>query len=244
MTPEPSPDKPMSEPARIAGVYIEPARAFSDIVARPQRWFIPMILVMVCAMGFIYCYSQRVGWEQMMRKQFETNTQLQNLPKEQRDLAMERGIKFAGIGSYVGVVGGMPIMVLIVAGVLMLVMNSMMGAQVSFVQSLAIVSYSYLTGVVTSILGIIVMYIKSPEDFDLQNPLAFNGAAFLASDAPKWMTALLGSLDVFTFWTMALMATGFAATTRKMKWSKAFTGVVMMWLVWVVVKTGWAAFRG
>ena len=234
----------MSEPARILGVYIEPAKAFADIVARPQRWFVPMILVILSAMVLIYCFSQRVGWEQMMKKQFETNTQLQNLPADQREQAMERGTKFAGVISYVGAAVGIPVVTLIVAGVMLLVMNSMMGAQVNFVQSLAIVAYSYLTGLVTSALAIVVMYIKNPEDFDLQNPLAFNGGAFLASDAPKWLTALAGSFDLFTFWTMALMATGYAATTRKLKWSKAFTGVAMMWVVWVVVKTGWAAFRG
>ena len=179
-----------------------------------------------------------------MKKQMETNTQLQNLPPDQKEQAMERGTKFAGVISYVGAAVGIPVVTLIVAGVMLLVMNSMMGAQVNFVQSLAIVAYSYLTGLVTSALAIVVMYIKNPEDFDLQNPLAFNGGAFLASDAPKWLTALAGSFDLFTFWTMALLATGYAATTRKLKWSKAFTGVVMMWVVWVVVKTGWAAFRG
>jgi len=234
----------MSEPARILGVYFDPVKAFADIVARPQRWFIPLILVIVSAMVLIYCFSQHVGWEQMMKKQMETNTQLQNLPPDQKEQAMERGTKFAGVISYVGAAVGIPIVTLIVAGVLLLVMNSLMGAQVNFVQSLAIVAYSYLTGIVTSALAIVVMYIKSPDDFDIQNPLAFNGGAFLASNAPKWLIALASSFDVFTFWTMALMATGYAATTRKLKWSKAFTGVVMMWLVWVVVKTGWAAFRG
>lgn len=234
----------MSEPARIAGVFLEPTKTFADIVARPKTWFIPLILLIVAVEVMMYCYSQRVGFEQMLRKQFETNAQIQNLPPEQRDQAMERAMKFTPVMSYIGPVLGIPIVWLIVAGLMMLVMNSVMGAQVSFLQSLAINAYSNLVGLISAALAIIVMYIKSPEDFDLQNPLAFNAGAFVPSDAPKWLSSLAGSFDVFVFWTMALMAIGYAATSRKLKWSKAFTGVIMMWALWVVIKTGWAAFRG
>lgn len=234
----------MSEPARIAGVFLEPSKAFDDIVQRPQRWWIPIILVTLFAMAFTFTYSKRVGWTRMMQQQVETNKQLRDLPPEQKEQAIERGVKFTPIFAYLGPAIGIPLVATIVAGVLMLVMTSMMGAQVTFKQSLAIVAYSYLTGLVTTVLSIIVMYIKSPDDFDIQNPLAFNGGAFLGSDSAAWLKALASSIDVFTFWTMALMAVGYAATTRKMKWSSAFTGVIMAWLVWVVCKVGWAALRG
>jgi hypothetical protein len=244
MTPQVTSETPLSEPARIAGVYFEPQKAFADIAARPVRWWVPMLLVILAALAFTYCYGQRIGWERMMRHDLESNTQFQSLPADQREQRIQTSLKLAPIIGYVAPAVGTPIYLLIVAGVMMLVMSSLMGAQLSFKQSLAIVAYSSLTGLVSMILGIVVMYIKSPEDFDIRNPLAFNGGAFISSEAPKWVTALASSFDVFSFWTMALMATGYAATTRKMKWSKAFTGVVMMWLVWVVIKIGWAALRG
>ncbi len=244
MTPQTTLPSPMSEPARIAGVFLEPAKAFDDIVARPQRWWVPIIVVILFALAFTYTYSQRVGWSRMMQQQMETNKQLQNLPPEQKEQAMERGAKIAGVMAYVGPAVGIPLVALIVGGILMLVMTSMMGAQVTFKQSLAIVSYAFLTGLVTTVLSIIVMYVKSPEDFDIQHPLAFNGGAFVPSGSPAWLMALASSIDIFTFWTMALMAVGYAATTRKLKWSKAFTGILMAWAVWVAVKVCWSAFRG
>jgi CheY-specific phosphatase CheX len=244
MTPQVTPEPPLSEPARIAGVYFEPPKAFADIVARPGRWWVPMLLIILAALAFTYCYGQRVGWERMLRHELESNTQFQSLPAAQREQQIQTSLKITPIIGYAGPVVGTPIYMLIVAGILMLVMSSLMGAQVNFKQSLAIVAYSSLTGLVSLILSIVVMYIKNPEDFDIRNPLAFNGGAFLASDAPKWLTALASSFDVFSFWTMALLATGYAATTRKLKWSTAFAGVVMMWAVWVVLKTGWAALRG
>ena len=244
MTPQTTPERPMSEPARIAGVYMEPTKAFADIVAHPQRWWVPVILIVLFSVAFTYSYSQRVGWTRMMQQQMETNSQFQNMTPEQRETAMERGVKFTGVIVYVASVVFVPLMIVIVAAVMMFVMNGLMGTQVSYVQSLAIVAYSFLTGLVTAILSIIVMYIKNPDDFDINNPLAFNGGAFVSSTAPKWLKALASSFDVFSFWTMALMAVGYAATSRKLKWSKAFTGVIMMWAVWVIIKTGFAALRG
>lgn len=236
--------QPMSEPARIAGVYIDPPKAFGDIAAHPVRWWVPLLLLIIGALAFTYTYSQRVGWERMMRQQFETSSRAQNMPPEQREAAIRQSVKIAGIMGYVGPPIAIFLATFICAGVLMLVLNSLMGGQISFAQSRAIVAYAFLTGLITSILSIIVMFIKSPEDFDIRNPLAFNAGAFLGDSAPKWLVTAATSFDVFSFWTIALLATGYAATSRKMTWSKAFTGIVTMWLVWVVVKTGWAAIFG
>jgi hypothetical protein len=234
----------MSQPARIAGVFMEPGKAFADIAARPTGWWLPMALLILTSIVFVYCYTQRVGWERMMRHEFETNTRTQNMPADQREKAMEQAVKFASISGFVGPAVAVPLGMAIIAGVLMLMMNSVMGGQTSYKQSLAVVAYASLTGLVSGVLGIIVMYIKSPDDFDIRNPLAFNGGAFVSPDAAKWITALATSFDLFTFWTIALMAVGFAATTRKLTWSKAFTGIVVMWAVWVLCKVGWAGMMG
>jgi hypothetical protein len=235
----------MSEPARIVGVYMEPTRTFADIAARPGGWWIPMILIMITSVAFVSCYSQRVGWERMMRHEFETNTRMQNIPPEQREAAMQQAVKFASISGYIGPVLAVPIGFVVVAGVLMLMMTSVMGGQINFKQSLAVVAYASLTGVVSGILSIVVLYLKNPDDFDIRNPLAFNGGAFLGSEAPKWLSSLASSFDVFTFWTMALMAVGYAAASpRKLTWGKAFTGIVIMWVLVVVIKVGWNTVMG
>lgn len=220
---------------------MEPGKAFADIAARPGGWWLPMILVIITSITFIACYSQRVGWERMIRHEMETNSRIQQLPPEQREAAMERGAKFAGVFAYVGAAVGTPLAWLVVGGVLMLMMNSVMGGQTNFKQSFTIVAYASMVNLLAAILGIIVMFIKNPDDFDLRNPLAFNGGAFLSSDAPKWLTALASSFDLFTIWLIALLAIGYAATSRKLTVGKAATGIVVLWALWVVVKVGWTA---
>jgi hypothetical protein len=47
---------------------------------------------------------------------------------------------------------------------------------------------------------------------------------------------------LFWFWTMALLAIGYAAANpKKISTGSAFAVVVGMWVVWVLVKVGFAA---
>ena len=69
-----------------------------------------------------------------------------------------------------------------------------------------IVGYGFLPTLVSSLLALLVMYLKPPEDFNIQNPLAFNAGAFMSNDNPLWLKSLAGSFDLFSFWIMSLMA--------------------------------------
>ncbi|MFQ5928027.1 MAG: hypothetical protein ACE5MH_11415, partial [Terriglobia bacterium] len=59
------------------------------------------------------------------------------------------------------------------------------------------------------------------------------------STTPAWLVSLGSSLDLFSVWSLLLLATGFSVAARKISWSKACTWVVVTWVVWLVVKTGW-----
>ncbi len=231
----------MSEAARLSGVYFDPGRTFADIAARP-RWWVPMVLMVLAGLVMMTVFSQRVGWENTVRRQIESNERMQNMPPDQRAQAVERGAKIAPVFGYMGVLVFAPVGMVLIALVLMLVFNSVYAAEIPFKRALAVTTYASLPGLIYMALCIVLMFIKSPEDYDIQNPLAFNIGAFLGSESPKWLKALASSFDLFTFWTIALLATGFAAAAaKKMKWSKAVIGVIVPWLVWVGIKTGGAA---
>jgi hypothetical protein len=228
----------MSEPARLAGVYFDPGRTFTDIAARP-RWWPPIVLMIIAGVAMMYSYSQHVGWERMARQQIESNSRTANLPVEQREQAIARSAQFTPYFVYGAAVLGSPVSILITAVILMAAMNTLFGAGVVFRKAFAVTAYAMLPGLLMAILAIVVMFLKSPEDFDLQNPLAFNLGAFVSAESAKWLKSLLSSFDLFTFWNMALLATGFAAAaTKRLTWSKALTGVVACWVIWVLLKVG------
>ena len=235
--PEPA---PLSEVARLAGVFFSPGKTFKDIAKRP-RWFVPVILGMIVTTAFLYLFSQHVGWELFMRQQMEQNAQFQNMDgaaRAQAEAVQARIIPYITWGS--GIIG--PIFAaLLIAGVLAFLANVVMGAGIGFKNVLAAVTYGTLPNLVKSILAILVMFLKPPDEFDLQNPLMVNAAAFIPSDAAVWMKTLGASLDLFTFWCIFLIAIGLASASKRLSTGKAFGMILFPWLLIVILQVGAAA---
>jgi Yip1-like protein len=239
----PQPEK-KGELARLTGVVWEPGATFPDIAAHP-RWWPPVLIIIVLSLTFTYSFTQRVGWDRFMRQQFETNPRTQNMDAAQRDQAIAAGAKFAPIMGYVGAAVGFPLMALAAAGVFLFVFRILLGAELSFRQVFAVYCYAMIPLIFSSVMGLAVMFLKDPEQFDLNSPTLTNIGAFLDPlNTPKWLHSLASSIDVFTLWILALLATGLAAAARKISWSTSMAAVVGTWVVYVLLKAGWAAMFG
>ncbi|HUJ24249.1 MAG TPA: Yip1 family protein [Bryobacteraceae bacterium] len=231
----------MSELGRLTGVIWSPGEAFRDIIARP-RWWPPLVLIAVLSLAFTYTFTQHVGWERFMRQQIETNSRTQNMPADQRDQIIAQQAKFAPVISYVFSVIGIPIMALITASVFLFIFKTLLNADLSFKKAYAITCYAMLPLVLSTVMALAVMLMKNPEDFDLNYPTLTNIGAFMDPlHTPKWLLSLGSSIDIFTLWILALLATGFAATGRKISWGTSMACVVAAWAVLVLIKVGWNA---
>jgi hypothetical protein len=115
------------------------------------------------------------------------------------------------------------------------------GASTNFGTAFSITAHAFLTGLVSSPLFILILYLKPYGTADLENPIAANLAAFLPDQSAKWLVALGKSFDVFTIWTLILLAIGFAAVNpKKLKGSKAYAIAIGVWAVLVACRVGWA----
>src|SRR5256884_6205666 len=98
------------------------------------------------------------------------------------------------------------------------------GISTNFSAGFSVTVHGFLTSLVSSPLFILILYLKPYGTADLDNPLAANLAALLPEDSAKWLLALAKSLDIFVFWTLILLAIGFAAVNpKKLKGAKSFT---------------------
>jgi hypothetical protein len=100
--------------------------------------------------------------------------------------------------------------------------------------------------VIAGILSIVVMFIENPEDFNLQNPLAFNFGAFMEPppNSGKFIYSMATSVDLFTIWTILLIAVAISVAARKVPFSKALILVVAPWIIWVLAASGFAGMFG
>jgi hypothetical protein len=227
--------------ARMAGVLFSPGETFSDIVQRPS-WLAPVLVLTAFSILFTVMFSQRVGWERFMQQQFAKDPRTAEMPAERRAQALEQASKFAKGFGYGFAVVGYFVITAALAGILLLGYNVGGGAQTNYKTALAITAHSYMPNLLAGLLAMLVMFLKDPDEFDLQNPLASNVAAFLSGEAPRWQQSLGQSLDLVSFWIMFLIAAGFSATNpKRLPMGKSLGVILGLWAFYVLVKVGWAA---
>jgi hypothetical protein len=208
----------MGEFSRLSGVFFEPTKTFTDIAERP-RWFLPLLLIILATVGFYVVYGQHVGWQSFVQDQMDSpaaQRRLAQLSPEQRQQNMAIQMKVMPFMYYVGPVLGMPVMYLFSSLILLGIASGIMSAGVKFKQIFAIECYAGLVGIVAKALGIVVIFLKNPDQFNLMNPLAFNPAAFMdQKTAPKFTYALAAGFDLFVIWALILTVIGLKAAAGK-----------------------------
>jgi hypothetical protein len=205
-----------------------------------------VLLSLVVSIVVTVAIGQHVGWRNVIAKQIESSPlaqkQMEQMSADQRERMIDQRAKAAPFFGY-GFAVVVPFLIPVVIGAIFLgVFNLASGANTNFKTSLGIVSYAFLPWVIHGLLTILIIFLKDPSTVDVQNVVASNAGVFLSDEAPKWLGALLGSLDIFTFWTMALMAMGYSVTNpKKISVGKAFGMIFAVWFLWVLVKVGLAA---
>lgn len=226
---------------RMFGVLFSPKATFESIARRPT-WLAPLLILCLFSLAVIGIFGHRGGWPAFFQKQVASNTRFQSMPADQQQRVLEAQLKYGPPVAYVEVVIVIFVAPMIIAAIFLGVFNGLTATNLKFKTSLAIVAYSWSPGVLSGLLGILVVFLKDPSTIDLQNIVASNAGAFVSSDSAKWLTSLLGSIDLFSFWYMILMAIGYStAAPKKLSFGKALAWIVVVWLLYVVVKVGLTA---
>jgi hypothetical protein len=232
---------PIGALSRVFGVFFSPKATFESIAARPT-WIVPVILICLMQIAVVSVFSHRVGWRSMIEKQDANNSRMEGMPPDQLERAVALQVKYAPIAGYFFAAVGPFLGVAVVGGVLLGLFNGVGGGRMQLKTSLGVVSHAWMPGLIAGLLGIIILFLEDPSSVDLQNLVASNPGVLLSDSSPRWMVSLLGSLDIFSFWTMLLMAVGFhAANPRKISFGKAIGVILFAWAFYVVFKVGLTA---
>lgn len=247
--PEPPAPAPRSFFSRLIGVYFSPGETFQEI-GRAPGWLAPMLtLAIVGALG-AWVMIDRIGVERFLGAGIEKGVENGRITREQADQQME-GIRkgaplikasFPIIGFVVSI-----LMVLAIAGVAKL--GSMMfGVENDFKPLLAATAYALLAvGLVGTILLVILLYLKSPDEIDVENLIGSNLTALLGMAGvklPKFLHYLFTFVDVFVIWRVILLGIAFAGVSRKLKTSTAITYTATVTVLIALVRATWGAIFG
>jgi hypothetical protein len=242
LTPEPG----LSQGERVLNTFVAPSKTFTDL-RRYTSWWLPWLLMSVLAVAFMYVVGQKIGYENLAH-QVITNSkgadQFENLPVDQQNQRIQVTAKIMKIAGYASPVS-LLLVAVIVGAILMALFNFGAGAEVSFKQSMAIVLYSWLPSLLSSVLAIVSVLVGSANDtfkegFNLQNPVATNPAYFMDPTKNKFVYGMASSLDVFVIWIIILLGIGFSSVS-KVKKGTAIAMIAGAYIVFKLVTSGFAA---
>jgi len=241
--PEPGTTAPLSEPQRIINTFVAPTKTFTDR-KRVGRWWVPWLLISLLSYVVVAVVAQKIGFEQVTENQIKLAPkraeQLDKLPPGERASRMQTAAKITQAISYAIPIPTL-IIFFIIAAVLMATFKFGAGAEIPFPTALAVVSYSYLPGLVRGLLTIAsVLAGSDPESFNFENPVASNLGHLVSPTSSPPLYALLSRIDLFSIWICVLMGIGFAAVS-KLKRSTTMAVVFGWYALITLIGVGWAA---
>jgi hypothetical protein len=196
----------------------------------------------ILGLAFTGIWLQRVDMPEFVESQIKEQGQWDNIPVERRGAIIEQQAKIIPIVSWISAVVGPLIFYAIVAALLLFIYKFFYAGAVSFKQSLSITAWSmFPVGLVTTPLMLLIFWLKEDWNLNPQNVLQANLSLLLdKAETAKPLWALATSLDLVSFWIMALLATGFGVAIKKSTGSTLW-GVAIPWAIMVAIKVGWTA---
>ncbi len=218
--------------SRLARVLVKPGETFTAIAARPTWAAALAVLVVLTAASTLVVFS-RFDMLEAMRQQ----------------LAAQHQAVPAGFDSRAGLIKGcsetvavaLPAVACLVGAAIFLLFN-LLGGELDYRTSLAVMTHASMPAVVRSLLLIPIAFFRGALTMtEVQGGVLRSNLAFLAPEgAGKPLLALLSGLDLFTLWTVVLLAIGYRIAARVSRKTAAAT-VVLLWALILAIAVGFAA---
>lgn len=249
----PQKENPLSLVQKVTGIFFEPSRVFRNLREHPN-WIGAFIIIGVLSAVYSFAFVQRITPERIIEHQRQQRAEAGNVggSPEQREAmetiearqleAMKSPLSRAGGG----LIAFTLIFVLsaIIAAVSMLGMLAF-GGRMHFWQSFAVTMYIWLPiTVITKVLGIVILYLKSPDDLHpnlnrdttLQDNL---GILVSAADHPV-LFVLLSVIGIISFYTLWLRAKGLHLGATKASSGAGWGVAIIVWVIGLFIGVAFA----
>jgi Yip1 domain len=233
--------------SRLIGVYFSPGETFPGIGRAPNVLVPILVLALLSALGSVLAF-QRLGVDKLVGQGIEQQLEAGKITPEQAETQREgirRAAPYIKVGfPFVAAVASI-VFCLAIAGIAKLV-SMVMGVENNFLPLLAVTVYTLLAvSIVSSIVFLLLIYIRAPDEIDMRNPIGSNLGALLSiagvTSLPKFVSALATYVDVFYIWKIVLLGIGYAAVSHRLKGSKAITYTAVIGVIVAVIGAGFAA---
>ena len=225
--------------ARMAGVIFSPGDTFPAIVAQPRVLGVLAITTILMAAAVFGFLSTDVGMNASLDQQMRMMESFRfNFPDEFYD-QMEARAPMARYYAAGGILVTSPLICAVVAGIIILIFNVVLGGEATFKQAFAIVAHSQVLLVVQQFFILPLNYVRE----------TMSSATTLSVFAPmldemSFLGRLLGWIDLFWVWWIVNLAIG-AAVLYKRKSAPIAWSLLGVYLVFaLIIAAALTAFAG
>lgn len=252
--PEAGPDAPPPLPPaeRVTRVFYEPEPVFKNLRYHP-RWLAGFLVIAVISAIYTIAFMQRLGPAKMASDVADRYIAGGLIPPDRAEAAKAAIVAQAEnqgvitkILAPISAVNFTFLIMLILAGAYTLCVLAF-GGRMNFWQAMCVAAYSSVPPVLIERgLSLILLYVKPVDDLEtmrVQEGLARADLGILvsATDHPYLFT-IAHLIGIFTLYGWWLTATGLRNTGEKLSGGSAWTIVIILWLLWVVIRLALAMF--
>jgi hypothetical protein len=230
---------------RALNIFISPGRAFESIVCRPD-FLVPLAIAIAGYLALVEAELAKIGEQRILQKSLELSGKAARMTPVQLDQYIHRGAILRAIGIHWIAVFAVPIYLLVVAAAGLFIVNVLFGQSVNFEVSFSVICYASLVRQVAFLLGLAMIFLASPDQFNPQSFIPVTVGFFLdPRKTPKPLYVLASSFDIVRIWFIALCSLGLSvATGRKVVTSKIFFISFGAWTIVALGHAGLVALRG
>lgn len=223
---------------RLLGVLLSPGETFRSIEARPT-WVAPLLVLMILAGTVSFLVQMKLDPEEAVRAQ--VSKMKVDIPEEQVDKMIRDaesqtpGTKAAGAAVLTAILAASYALL----AAIFLALLRLFESEIDYQRAFATTLYGYAPQALAALISIPILLGRETLTFDeaTQGILVSSLAALAPEDASSMLRALLGSLDLFSIWTVALLALGFRVV-GKVSMAVSTGIVVLLWLIYIGGKLG------
>jgi len=228
----------MSTGETLTGVFFEPSRTFEALRARPRFLVAGLILLILATVVTMVLYA-RVDMGQFIRDRIDKSPNAAQISETQKDTQVK-------VGKTIGMIFiplSVPIALAIGAALYLLLVMAF-GGSISYKQSLAVWTYSWLPpSVLGALIALLVLFLKAPETIVPERLVATNPGALFGEESSRVLVAILSQFDILRFYGLFLAALGLRKVA-KISSGQAWGVVLTLWFLGLLFAVGSAALFG
>ncbi len=202
--------------------------------AEQRLYWVPLLLATAAALLFSIVAVPRIDFERAAADAIDRSEGAAQMTPHDREVKLSQARKVAALAAYTGAAFGTGLSALVAALGVWLAFR-VVGTKPGFPQTFTVMCWALLPGAIESVLSIPALIVRGTIPVEqLASIFPANLGTLLPVGTEGPLASFLGAVDLFSIWSIWLVAVGMAGVA-KVSGRRALITMIVLWLAYVAV---------